>query len=139
MTTILHQLLIKAHPDRVYSALTDPKGLASWWTQYVTAEARVNSVTEFELAGGKIRLRMKIVKLLPQRAVIWHCLAGPTEWVGTQISFDLQLAQGQTQLSFSQRGFRNANLIGFYNFEWARYLMSLRSYLEKGKGFPDRK
>ncbi len=140
MAEILHQLIIKVPPLRVYQALTEQKAITGWWTQYARCEPRVDSVAEFEFDSGKLKLRMKIVKLLPQRTVVWHCLAGPEEWVGTQISFELQLADKNTILNFAHRGWKSSlYTLPFYNFEWARQLMSLRAYLEKGKGYPYRK
>ena len=136
MPEILHQLLLKASPNRVYQALTEQKGLAHWWIQYVSCEPRLDSIAEFEFAGGKIKVRMKILKLLPNRTVVWHCLAGPTEWIGTQITFNLPQPP-RNALNFSHRGWRSQmNTLPMHNFEWARHLMSLRAYLEKGKGYP---
>ena len=140
MAEILHQLMIKAPTARVYQALIEQKSLAGWWTKYARCEARLGSIAEFDLEGGQIKLRLKILKLLPGRAVVWHCLAGPSEWIGTQINFDLLPKGEQTQLNFSHRGWRGmAASLPHYNFEWARYLLSLRAFIEKGKGFPDRK
>lgn len=140
MAEILHQLTIKASPGRVYKALTEQKGLASWWTQFVTAEPRVDSVGEFLFEGGKVNLRMKILKLLPNRAVVWHCMGGHPEWASTQISFELEQNENQTILRFAHRGWRSPNgILPICSFDWARYLMSLRSYLEKGQGYPARK
>ncbi len=140
MAEILHQLTIKALPTRVYQALADQKALAGWWTKYAHCEPRVGSIAEFELEGGTIKLRLKILKLLPPRSVVWHCLAGPKEWIGTQINFDLLAKAEYTQLNFAHRGWQGmANSLPHYNFEWARYLLSLRAFVEKGKGFPDRK
>jgi uncharacterized protein YndB with AHSA1/START domain len=140
MAEILHQVIIKAPPLKVYGALTEQKSLAGWWTRYVHYEPRVGSVAQFELEGGKMKLSLKILKLLPSRAVAWHCLSGPSEWVGTQITFDLLSYEGNTLLNFSHRGWQGtARSLPLYNFEWARYLLSLRSFVEKGKGYPDRK
>lgn len=140
MAEILHQLIIKAQPQKVYQALTEQKAFMSWWTRYVNFEPRIGSIAEFELEGGKIKLKMKILKLLPQRSIVWHCMAGPTEWIDTQINFDLLSRDGATQLNFAHRGWRGAaGTMPHYNFEWARYLSSLRAFVEKGKGFPDRK
>jgi uncharacterized protein YndB with AHSA1/START domain len=140
MAEILHQLTIKSAPNRVYKALTEQKGLSGWWTQYVMAEPRVDSIAEFEFEGGKVRFRMKIIKLLINRSIVWHCLSGLHEWVGTQLSFDLEPSGENTIVHFAHRGWRTS--LGSFpscNFDWARYLMSLRSYIEKGKGYPARK
>lgn len=139
MTDILHQLTIKATPSLIYHALTDRKGIANWWTRDVNAEPMVNSIAQFKFEHGNVEVRVKVVKLIPNRSVVWHCLQGFPEWEDTQIAFDISATRENCQLYFSQRGWRRTT--GQYaksNFEWAKYLVSLRNYLEKGKGFPAR-
>jgi uncharacterized protein YndB with AHSA1/START domain len=139
MADILHQLFIRATPTSIYHALTDPKGLANWWTRFVNGEPMVNSIVQFTFDHGNTIIRMKIVKLIMNRSVVWHCISGYPEWEDTQISFDLEVARDGTLLHFAHRGWRRTS--GYYpkyNFEWAKYLVSLRNYLEKGKGFPAR-
>lgn len=139
MADILHQLAIRCSPTQTYQALTDRKGLSHWWTRHVNAEAMVNSIAQFTFDHGNTVFRMKIVKLIPNRAVVWHCMSGHPEWQDTQISFDLQASQTGTILDFAHRGWKRTT--GTYpkcNFDWARYLVSLRNYLEKGQGFPSR-
>jgi uncharacterized protein YndB with AHSA1/START domain len=139
MADILHQLLIHSNPSKIYHALTDAKGLSHWWTRHVNAEPMVNSIAQFTFNHGNTVVRLKIVKLMPNRTVVWHCIAGFPEWEDTQISFDLEAIREGTLVHFSHRGWRRTT--GSYpkfNFEWAKYLVSLRNYLEKGKGFPSR-
>lgn len=139
MPEILHQLSIKASPGRVYQALTEQKGLANWWTHFSYAEPRIDSVAEFEFDGGKTKIRMKIIKLLANRQVVWHCLGGPPEWISTQIAFDLEVKGNETIIHFAHRGWRStAGTFPSCNYDWGRYLSSLRAYLEKGRGFPVR-
>lgn len=139
MADILHQLIIRSSPSQVYHALTDRKGLAHWWTRNVNAEAMINSIAQFTFDHGNTILRMKIIKLIPNRSVVWHCMSGHPEWEDTQISFDLEATRDVTILHFAHRGWKRTS--GVYpksNFDWAKYLVSLRNYLEKGKGFPAR-
>lgn len=139
MADILHQLTIRVTPTQVYQALTDSKGLSHWWTRYVNATTMLNSIAQFTFDHGKTIVRMKVIKLIPNRMVVWHCMSGFPEWEDTQISFDLEASRDGTVLHFSHRGWRRT--IGSYpkyNFEWAKYLVSLKNYLEKGKGFPAR-
>jgi uncharacterized protein YndB with AHSA1/START domain len=137
MTDILHQLFIRATPAQVYSALTERKGLSHWWTRDVDVEPMVNSIAQFTFDHGRTELRMKIIKLIPNRSVIWHCMSGDPEWEDTQISFDLEAARDGVILHFAHRGWkRTTGTFPKCNFNWAKYLVSLRNYLEKGKGFP---
>lgn len=139
MADILHQLFIRSTPTSIYHALTDRKGLANWWTRFVSTEPMVNSIAQFTFDHGNTIVRMKIVKLIANRSVVWHCINGYPEWEGTQVSFDLEAIHGGTLLNFAHRGWRTTTG-GFakYNFEWAKYLVSLRNFLEKGRGFPAR-
>jgi uncharacterized protein YndB with AHSA1/START domain len=38
MTELKHQIPIKAPTEKVYAALTNPKGLRGWWTADVHAD-----------------------------------------------------------------------------------------------------
>jgi uncharacterized protein YndB with AHSA1/START domain len=139
MADILHQLTIKTNPSQLYHALNDKKGLMGWWTRDVNFEPMVNSIAQFTFEHGKAEVRLKIIKLIPNRAVVWHCLNGFPEWEDTQIAFDIEAVRDGCILHFSQRGWRRTTgSYPKYNFEWAKYLVSLRNYLEKGKGFPAR-
>ncbi len=139
MSEILHQLTIHATPARVYRAITDQKDLSHWWTQDCTVTPTLNTIAKFSFDHGNTVFRMKILKLIPGRGVVWHCLSGHKEWEGTQIHFDIKSDGKTVTLTFSHRGWRSTN--GIYarcNYDWARYLNSLRHYLDKGTGFPAR-
>lgn len=139
MAEILHQLFINAPPSKVYSALTDPKALSSWWTRHATVETRINSISQFAFDHGATVLRMKILRLIPNKAVVWHCVGGHPEWEDTQLYFEIEPTKAGTTLHFAQRGWkRTTGVFAKTNFDWARFLMSLRSLLEKGKGYPAR-
>jgi uncharacterized protein YndB with AHSA1/START domain len=139
MAEILHQLFIKASPTKVYHALTDQKGLASWWTRHTQTEPRVNSIAQFSFEHGQTVFKMKIIRLLPNKAVVWHCVGGHPEWEDTQVYFELEPSKDGTILHFAHRGWkRPTGILPRCSFDWAKYLMSLRSYLEKGKGYPAR-
>lgn len=139
MAEILHEVLIKASPSRVYRALTEQREFTHWLTTSAITEPVVNTISEFTFDHGQTILRAKIVKLLPSRTIIWHCVSGFPEWIDTQITFELKQLDKGTLLLFSHRGWRStAGTFAHFNFNWARYLMSLKTYLEKGKGFPIR-
>lgn len=139
MAEILHELFIKVPPGKVYQALTEQKGLANWWTRHTQAEPRINSIAQFSFEHGQTTFRMKILRLITNKAVVWHCVGGHPEWDDTQIYFELEPSKDGTILHFAHRGWkRPTGILPKCSFDWARYLMSLRSYLEKGKGYPAR-
>lgn len=139
MADILHQFVIRATPAQIYHALTDRKGITQWWTRHATIEPMTNSIAQFTFEHGNLQVNMKVIKLITNRSVVWHCMSGFPEWEDTQISFDLEVKKEGTIVHFAHRGWkRTAGGYPKYNFEWAKYLVSLRNYLEKGKGFPAR-
>lgn len=139
MAEILHELFIRANPGKVYLALTEQKGLSNWWTRHAQVEPRTNSIAQFSFEHGQTVLRMKILRLISNKAVVWHCVGGQPEWEDTQIYFELEPVRDGTILHFAHRGWkRPTGILAKCSFDWARYLMSLRSYLEKGKGYPAR-
>jgi len=53
MSDIVRELMIEATPENVFHALTLPDGIAEWWSNRVTAELKVGSLTEVRSEKGK--------------------------------------------------------------------------------------
>lgn len=137
MPDILHQLVVEAPARNVYRALTEPGGLARWWTRDVEAEPELGSVAAFGFHNRDTHFKMKIEELLPDEFVRWHCVGGHPEWEHTEITFDLAEHDGRTTVYFAHRGWESTDgILASCSFDWARYLMSLKSYLETGAGAP---
>ena len=81
---------------------------------------------------------MKVVKN-GDDMVVWECLAGPDEWIGTRVEFTLA-TDPETTLFFRHAGWAEESpFLHHCSMKWATFLMSLRSLLEDGAGrpFPD--
>lgn len=138
---ILHQVVIDRPASPVYRALTEPDGLAAWWTTDVDAEPELGSVASFGFDGRSTVFKMKIEELSPSEFVRWHCVGGHPEWEHTEITFDLteegSNGTARTILYFAHRGWESTDgILAMCSFEWARYLMSLKAYVETGTGSP---
>jgi uncharacterized protein YndB with AHSA1/START domain len=136
MPNIKHRLSIKAPATVVYKALTEQKGLTSWWTPQTSAVPEIGAVITFDF-GEKYHNEMQITDLVPNRHVSWKCLKGDEEWVGTRFTFDLEESDEDTVLQFGHLDWRDET--AFYascNYNWGYYMMSLKSYCETGKGTP---
>lgn len=141
MPDILHQLVIEAPAASLYRALTEPDGLAAWWTADVDAEPELGSVASFGFDGRSTVFKMKIEDLVENEFVRWHCVGGHPEWEHTEITFDLTEEAGdagpRTILYFAHRGWESTDgVMAMCSFDWARYLTSLKAYLEGGAGSP---
>lgn len=141
MVDIIHRIGIRSPAAQVYAALTSLDGLAGWWTEEVGGEGRIGGKIEFvfrsetgELKGTAV---MEVQALDPPCEVRWRCVDGPAEWVGTDISFELSEQDGQTIVLFGHRNWREAvEFMAHCSMKWATFLLSLREYVETGKGRP---
>jgi Activator of Hsp90 ATPase homolog 1-like protein len=133
---ILHKVGIKSScQNDVYKALTTIEGLSGWWTNDTKGDSKVGAVLRFRFhAGG---FDMKVLKLDPAKHVLWQVVEGPTEWIGTKISFDLKQEGDWTIVLFKHQGWKEpVEFMHHCSTKWAVFLLSLKSLLETGKGAP---
>jgi uncharacterized protein YndB with AHSA1/START domain len=132
---IIHRIGIEAPPDRVYRALATRSGLINWWTWHVTGEPAPGTIIQFRFADNGPR--MKVLELSPGSRVTWQCVDGPRDWIGTEISFELAHGDRETIVRFSHTGWRESGeFMAHCNCKWAYFLMSLKAWVEDGRGTP---
>ena len=136
MVDILHKVGIKsASVGDVYEALTTCKGLSGWWTRDTQGSTAVDGVIEFRFGAGGID--MKVLDLWPDTHVRWEVVAGPAEWLGTIISFDLRQEDDWAIVLFKHQGWKEpVEFMHHCTTKWAVFLLSLKALLETGKGSP---
>jgi uncharacterized protein YndB with AHSA1/START domain len=137
MSNILHRLSIDAPPDRVHQLAASTEGIQRWWTG--------RPVAGDDSAGGRLEVYFsdpgepaavfEVVERSPGE-IVWRCVDGPHDWIGTRITFALKpRAGGGTTLLFSHEGWQQENeFMNGCSTNWAAYLMSLKSGAE-GAGF----
>jgi uncharacterized protein YndB with AHSA1/START domain len=140
MVNIIHRIGIKASPEKVFAALSSITGLANWWTNEVSGSTEKGGKIEFifRAINGDVKgsMLMQVENTTPD-CVSWRCVDGPTEWINTQIRFDLSQQDNQTILLFGHREWREAvEFTAHCSMKWATFLLSLRDYVETGKGKP---
>ena len=141
MINIIHRIGIKSTPDKVFQTLSTIEGLANWWTEEVQGDAKLGGKVKFtfktETGDIKGEMVMEVQELNSPINVRWRCVEGPDEWVGTDITFDLSQQDGQTIIMFGHRNWREAvEFTAHCSMKWAVFLLSLRDYVETGKGKP---
>lgn len=141
MVDIIHRVGIKAPISSVYKALATVEGVAGWWTNETSGSSEV---------GGKIDVRfltpeakeigamsMEVIALEPNKKVQWRVTAGPDEWVGTDIVFDMYQEGEYTIVLFAHKNWRQAvEFMAHCSMKWAVFMLSLRELVETGKGKP---
>ncbi len=141
MANIIHRIGIKVPAAKVYKALSTIDGLAHWWTEEVEGDEQIGGKITFtfrsETGDIKGQMMMEVKKLDPQKHVSWRCVKGPEEWIGTDITFDLSQQDDQIIIIFGHRNWREEiEFMAHCSMKWAVFLLSLREYVETGKGKP---
>jgi uncharacterized protein YndB with AHSA1/START domain len=138
MESMEHEVWLDAPADAVFAALTTKEGLDRWWGPVTNAEARVDSVVEFDHGLGA-PLQMEITELVPNERVTWRCISAfsdpsnpASEWRGQELRFDLApygevellgTTQKATVLRLRITGWpANARWYGFCNAAWGQTL-----------------
>ncbi|MEP7257804.1 MAG: SRPBCC domain-containing protein [Flavitalea sp.] len=141
MADIIHRIGIKSPATQVYKALTSIHGLANWWTEETEGDGHTGGkiIFRFRSETGDIKgeMAMEVKELIPRKSIQWLCIDGPEEWIGTTINFNLSEQDGQTIILFGHRSWREAvEFTAHCSMKWAVFLLSLREYVETGKGKP---
>jgi len=141
MVSIIHRIGIKASPAQIHTAVASINGLASWWTEEVSGNSDQGGkiVFAFRAVNGDLKgsMTMQVEESSSPDFLRWRCIDGPAEWIGTDITFELSQQDDQTILLFGHRNWREAvEFTAHCSMKWATFLLSLRDYVETGKGKP---
>ena len=139
MAAIVKELIIAAAPGRVWDALTKPDEIACWWTNDLSATPEVGSLAEFRFSQGTFVIQFEVAELDQDEKVRWITRQGPAtgHWAGTSVTWQLTPVHNGTQVAFNHDGFAQADeRYEITRAWWEHFLVSLKSYLETGKGTP---
>jgi uncharacterized protein YndB with AHSA1/START domain len=136
MHDIMHLIKIHASPERVYQAITTADGIRQWWTRDATIEPKVGADGEFGFYGRRFAAKVTVEELNPLTRVWWKVTNAA--WPASDITFDLKADGSDTILVFAHRGFPRADdAYASATMRWGFYLLSLKRYLQTGKGTPN--
>lgn len=133
MVDILHRIGVEGvSPDAAYRAIATTDGVASWWIGATAGDDEVGGTLDF---GDGIRAT--VAELRPAERVDWEVIAGPEEWVGTHITFDIKQDDGWTIILFGHRGWAEpVEFMHHCSTKWGVFMLSLKQLLETGTGTP---
>ncbi len=141
MAGIIHRVGIKAPLQEVYKALSTVEGIAGWWTKDTsgisqpgeTIVVRFVSPEGIELGS----MNMVVKALAPGKKVHWNFTAGPEEWIGTDVIFDLHEEGEYTIVLFAHRNWKEeVEFMAHCSMKWGVVMLSLKKLVETGKGKP---
>ncbi len=131
MADIRHRVGVFAPQQKVYDTVSTPSGVSKWW---MSASGDPEHALEFG-DGDEPILTVRVVELVPGRRVLWECMDGPGEWVGTTITFDIYpgpVAE-ETVVKFTHANWREpVEFMHHCSTRWGQFLFSLKNGLEHG-------
>ena len=134
MATIYHQVGIRATKEDVYNAIATPEGVTGWWTK-TTGNPETGGELEFWF--GDQRVTVTVTANNPGNYVEWTVGGEPGEWLDTLICFELDEREGQVMVNFRHADWRaETPFMAHCSTKWAVFVLSLKDYLETGKGRP---
>ena len=127
---------IKASLNRVYVAISTPRGLDIWWTKRSSGQPIEGS--EFELwFGPDYDWRGRVTIAVPASEFEPQMVKADPDWLGTRVGFRLEARAAATQVRFYHTGWPTPNEHWrVSNHCWAMYLRILRRHLEHGEEVP---
>ena len=134
MAEIRHRVGIKASAQDIYRHLTTDEGLSRWWTSDTRGAGEVGSIIAFRFGGGGPDF--EVIELETDRRVVWrHSGEMPPDWMGSEISFELEPAENQTFVNFRHYNWRqSSDFLAHCSTKWGVFMMSLKSCIENGDG-----
>jgi uncharacterized protein YndB with AHSA1/START domain len=123
-------------PEEVYQALSTIEGLSSWWTTDTRGDTDIGGTIVFRF-GGDDGFDMLVRELVPAKRVAWEVVAGPEEWIGTEVTFDIHQDDEWTIVLFEHHGWREqVEFMNHCSTKWATFLLSLVELVQSGSGRP---
>jgi uncharacterized protein YndB with AHSA1/START domain len=132
-------------PKEVFDAITNPR---AWWSEEIEGKTtNINDIFNYHYEDVHF-CKVKLVEVVPGKKVVWKILDNhfnftkdKTEWIDTEVSFEISKQGDKTQLVFTHIG-----LVPDYEcYEachqgWTHYIQnSLKSLIETSKGLPNAK
>ena len=137
MSAIVEELTIAAAPESVWGALTQQDEIVQWWAYEARVKPEVGSLGEFRFRPPAGVLQFEVAELDQDEKVHWISRQGPPQWAGTSVTWQLEPVHNGTRVVFRHEGFENKDdVYEQTRGNWNYYLVSLKSYLETGKGAP---
>lgn len=135
--------LVDNTPQEAFDAINNPRG---WWSQAI--EGNTDQLgAEFKYHYQDLhRASFKITEFVPVQKVVWHVLDNyfnfvkdKTEWIGTDVVFELTAKGDKTEVRFTHVGLVPAyECFDVCSNAWGTYVTrSLRDLITTGKGQPN--
>ena len=137
MNKTSHFIGAKTSKEAMFNAISTPEGLAKWWA---------SSAQGMAVEGGTIRLnfdnlatlKFRYDEIIYNQKLVLTCFESFKAWDKTQLVFKIEEKDSQVFLTHIHQNISENDIESYTYFstKWTVYLLSLKQYLETGKGTP---
>jgi hypothetical protein len=138
MPEILLRVNTAGDPADAHRAVATLDGIRGWWSNHVEGEDGVGGGFKVAFPEAPITFDFRVTEDAPG-CVAWRCLAGPPEWVGADLTFDVTAGDdgGGASVLFTHGGWEStADPFPFIAYSWAQILARLQAYVETSRPSP---
>jgi hypothetical protein len=134
-------ITVDATPQRAFDSINDVPG---WWGRITGSTTAVDDEFVYVVPGLHYS-GFRVINLQPARLVEWlvtgsylDFVADKQEWNGTKVRFDIDKADGETQVTFTHEGLKAEDeCYEVCSNAWGMFVNgSLKAFIETGKGAP---
>jgi uncharacterized protein YndB with AHSA1/START domain len=138
MASILLRFPVAGSAEAVYDAIATEEGVSRWWSDKVSGPSGKGSELKVSFPDAPITFDFDVTEDSPTTRVAWRCTAGPPEWIGTDVCFDVEPGDSDgVSVLFTHAGWKTTEeSFPFIAYSWAQILPRLKQLAETGKPDP---
>ncbi len=121
----------------MFRAISTPEGLREWWA--TSADGEVVEGGTLNLVFDRLTtLKFRYDQIVPPTKLVISCFDSFKSWDKTQLVFEIEEREGQVFLTHTHQNIPDGDMesLSYFSTKWTVYLLSLKQYLETGKGTP---
>ena len=136
MVKVKHRVGIKGPVESVYHCLVTNEGLSNWWATSSSGKAEIGETVDLEFFSLAV-LSFRYLVLNINEIVKLKCVSGPGPWQDSELLFELQQSNDQVFVTLThQNESSSEDDFLYFSTKWTVYLLSLKEFVETGKGRP---
>jgi uncharacterized protein YndB with AHSA1/START domain len=132
MQPIVKDMLIKAPPDAVWAALTDPTEIRGWMGADSIVEADLRPGGRYRLFGGETTGAFRTIEAPRRLTYTWRQGEWPADWADSLVDWTLAPAKGGTQVHLVHDEFPDEHERDMHDEGWDLYFLGpMKQTLER--------
>ena len=136
MAKVMHRVGVDGPIEKIFEVITTDEGFAGWWATSAKITAEVGGRIELTFDDLTV-LKFEYKDIQKNKLVEIQCVGGAGPWQGSKLLFELEQADDQVFVTLThQNDVSSERDFLYFSTKWPCYLLSLRDFVETGKGRP---